>query len=57
MEKVIAQFNIPGVTPKQYDHTWADLRAAGHAEPKELLHYLGDMVVGVGITGSFCEIW
>lgn len=34
-------FNMPGVTTKQYDQVWADLRAAGHANPKGLIYHVG----------------
>ena len=41
MKKVMVQFNIPGMTSKQYDQAWEDLRAAGHANPKGLIHHVG----------------
>ncbi len=41
MKKVLVQFNIPGMTAKQYDQTWTDLRAAGQANPKGLLNHFG----------------
>ena len=41
MEKVLVQFNVPGSTTKQYDQAWNDLRAAGHSNPKGLLHHVG----------------
>ena len=31
MKKAIAQLNIPGITAKQYDQTWVELRAAGQS--------------------------
>ena len=41
MKKVIVQFNIPGMTAKQYDQAWEDLRAAGQSNPKGLIHHVG----------------
>jgi len=41
MKKVIVQFNIPGMTVKQYDQAWEDLRAAGESHPIGLLHHAG----------------
>lgn len=41
MEKVIVQFNIPGMTAQQYDQVWEDLRAAGQANPEGLAHHVG----------------
>ncbi len=41
MKKVMVQFNAPGMTEKQYDQVWQDLRAAGHANPKGLIHHAG----------------
>jgi len=41
MKKVIVQFNIPGMTVKQYDQSWVDLRAAGQSNPTGLLHHTG----------------
>lgn len=32
-------FDMPGVTAEQYDRVWKDLQAAGHANPKGLLHH------------------
>ena len=37
----MVQFNIPGMTAKQYDQAWKDLRAAGYANPKGLVHHTG----------------
>ena len=41
MKKVIVQFNTPGMTVKQYDQTWEELRKAGHSNPSGLLHHIG----------------
>ncbi len=41
MKKVIVQFDSPDMTSKQYDQVWQDLRAAGHANPKGLIHHVG----------------
>lgn len=32
-------FDMPGVSGEQYDQVWKDLKAAGHAHPKGLLHH------------------
>lgn len=32
MQKVIAQFNVPGMTAKQYDQVMKDLASSGHGE-------------------------
>ncbi|GIV32798.1 MAG: hypothetical protein KatS3mg031_0333 [Chitinophagales bacterium] len=34
MQKVIAQFNVPGMTARQYDQVMKDLEAAGFKAPK-----------------------
>lgn len=39
MEKIMVYFDMPGVTAEQYDQIWKDLKAAGHAFPKGLLHH------------------
>ncbi len=41
MEKVIVQFDVPGMTSEQYDQIWEDLRAAGHANPNGLISHVG----------------
>lgn len=40
-EKVMVQFDFPGMTVKEYDQIWNDLRAAGHQNPKGLIHHVG----------------
>ena len=37
----MVQFNITGMTAKQYDQSWEDLRAAGQKNPKGLIHHVG----------------
>lgn len=39
MEKIIVQFSIPGMTEKQFDQTWDELRQAGHEHPFGLIHH------------------
>ncbi len=34
-------FNFPGMTSKQYDQVWEDLRATGHSNPYGLLYHIG----------------
>lgn len=41
MKKALVQFNFTEMTQKQYDQIWQDLRVAGHAHPKGLLHHYG----------------
>jgi hypothetical protein len=41
MERVIVQFNIPGMTAKQYDQVWTELRNAGQSHPQGLHHHIG----------------
>lgn len=40
-EKVMVQFDFPGMTVKEYDQIWNDLRAAGHQNPNGLIHHAG----------------
>ena len=37
----MVQFNIPGMTIKQFDQAWDALRSAGFAHPKGLIHHTG----------------
>jgi hypothetical protein len=41
MERVIVQFNIPGMTAKMYDQVWAELQRAGQSNPMGLHHHVG----------------
>lgn len=41
MKKVLVQFNCPGMKAAQYDKIWEDLEAAGHSNPKGLIHHVG----------------
>ena len=41
MERVIVQFNVPGVTSRIYDQIWDELRKAGHSHPAGLHHHVG----------------
>ena len=41
MKKIVVNFNIPNVGVKVYEQIWADLRAAGHSNPKGLIHHVG----------------
>ncbi len=40
MKKVLVQFNTPGMTAKQYDQAWDELRNAGQEHPVGLLHHV-----------------
>jgi hypothetical protein len=54
MQKVIAQFTIPGMTSKQYDQVIKDLRAAGHERPgKRIYHVAAEIPDGWFVT----DIW
>ncbi len=37
----MVQFNIPGMTAKQYDQAWEELRKAGQSNPSGLIHHVG----------------
>lgn len=58
MQKVIAQFNVPGMTAKQYDQVMKDLQTAGHANPKDRLNHFaaelpnGWLVIDVWSSGE-----
>ena len=40
MKKVLVQFNIPGMTAKQFDQAWDELRKAGQEHPVGLIHHV-----------------
>jgi hypothetical protein len=39
MGKQLVQFNIPGMTARQFDQCWDELRKAGHENPPGLVHH------------------
>ena len=41
MKKQLVQFNIPGMTAKQYDQCWDELRKAGQANPPGRTYHVG----------------
>lgn len=41
MKKVVVQFDFRGMTTKQYDQSWVEIRKAGHTHPKGLIHHFG----------------
>ena len=41
MKKQLVQFNIPGMTAKQYDQCWDELRKAGLSNPQGLIFHVG----------------
>ena len=41
MKKVMLQFSNPGMTAKQYDQVWDELRKAGQEHPSGLIHHVG----------------
>ena len=56
MKKVMVQFNIPGMTIKQYDQCWEEMRATGYANPAGLLHHVsgqqGNTMVAIDVWES-----
>lgn len=40
MQKVIAQFNVPGMTARQYDQVIKDLEEAGFKSPKSRISHV-----------------
>lgn len=38
MKKQLVQFIFPGMSEKQYDQVWNELRRAGHPNPEGLMH-------------------
>jgi hypothetical protein len=41
MKRILVQFNIPGMTSKQYDQAWEQLREKGFSHPNGLVHHIG----------------
>ena len=41
MKKVMVQFSIPGMTVKQYNQCWDEMRKTGYGNPNGLLHHVG----------------
>jgi hypothetical protein len=41
MKKVVVQFSIPGMTQKQYDQCWEEMRKTGYGNPAGLIHHVG----------------
>jgi|TARA_R110000744_G_scaffold85901_3_gene167859 hypothetical protein len=39
MKKVMVQFDFRGMTTKQFDQCWDEIRKAGQTNPKGLLHH------------------
>jgi len=40
MKKVLVQFSSPGMTAKQFDQVWDELRKAGQEHPVGLIHHV-----------------
>jgi hypothetical protein len=40
MKKQLVQFNIPGMTERQYDQIWDELRRVGQSNPVGLIHHV-----------------
>ena len=41
MKKVMVQFSIPGMTAKQYNQCWEEMRKTGYGNPAGLIHHVG----------------
>ena len=54
MKKVMVQFSFPGVTSKQYDQVWDELRKAGQDHPNGLIHHVGAQQ---GSNWIVVEVW
>jgi hypothetical protein len=54
MDKVIVQFNFPGLKTSQYDQAWEQLRAIGQSHPQGLIYHVS------GLQGDnliVCDVW
>lgn len=40
MRKQLIQFTFPGMSEKQYDQVWDELRRSGHSNPPGLIHHV-----------------
>ena len=40
MKKILVQFSNPGMTAKQFDQAWDELRKAGQEHPYGLIHHV-----------------
>ncbi|SEA26840.1 hypothetical protein SAMN05443667_10356 [Flavobacterium gillisiae] len=40
-KRVMVEFDFPGMSVKEYDQIWQDLRKAGYEHPKGLIHHAG----------------
>jgi len=54
MKKQLIQFNIPGMTAKQYDQVWDELRRAGHSHPSGLIYHVATFQ---GKNCVVCDVW
>lgn len=54
MKQVMVQFDIPGMTAKQYEQIWQDLRTAGYANPKGMQYHFGASAANGWVV---VEIW
>jgi len=54
MKQVMVQFDIPGMTSKQYEQIWQDIRTAGHTNPKGMQHHFGASAANGWVV---VEIW
>jgi hypothetical protein len=50
MKKQLIQFNFSGVTEKQYDQVWDELRRVGQSHPSGLIYHVASF------QGSNCQV-
>ena len=54
MKKQLVQFNIPGMTEKQYDQVWDELRRVGQSNPTGLIYHVSTFQ---GKNCVVCDTW
>lgn len=54
MKKQLIQFIIPGMTAKQYDQCWDELRKAGQANPPGRIYHVGAQQ---GTSWVVVDVW
>ena len=54
MEKQLILFRVPGMTAKQYDQCWDELRKVGMQNPPGLIHHVGAQL---GDSWVVVDVW
>lgn len=54
MKKQLIQFNFPGMTERQYDQVWDELRKIGHTNPQGLIYHVSSFQNNNCIV---CDVW